>query len=456
MRRLAWGLAVAMVVLGAAEAVARKYPAPNAASIAPAGALGEILMNGNPWLLWELMPGRHEEKGAVINVNSAGFRDKERGPKTRPRAMAIGDSSVYGFGVDDDEVFTALLEGQLPADFIDAAVPGYSTFQSLNQLRARGLAVDPDLLIVANLWSDNNFDSFTDRDLLASYAGWEGSFTGRARALAQRSALFQRLDWQWRVGPAAARAQKVGWQVGGDDARSGNRRVALADYVANLDAFCEIMAERGGGVMYVELANREDISALSMEPAWKPYRTALERAASRCHAPLVNVVAAFRASGRSADALFLDQMHPTPEGHRILADAVALALAGWPARPVLARPSSTPPQVPRDPFEGHGIERLDVARGASTFTLVGTLHVAQWQSGSVLVDVTHADGIGPAIGSVSLLAPGPFQIRLSEHPASALFHVYLDTASDGPTPGDTQLTIGPFAIPTDGRIDLSF
>ncbi len=447
-------MAVATLVLAVAEAGARLHPAPSAAAVAPAGALGEILMNGNPWLLWELMPGRHEEKGAVITVNSAGFRDAERGPKSRPRALAIGDSSVYGFGVHDNEVFTSLLEARIPADFINVAVPGYSTFQSLNQLRARGLSLKPDLLLVASLWSDNNFDSFSDKDLLASYAGWTASAQGRIRAWLQGSAIFQRLDWQWRVKPAAENAKKVGWQVGGDDPRSGNRRVALSDYLANLDAFCAVMAECGGGVVFVTLANREDIAAVSMQPAWGPYRDAMVAAAARCHAPLVDIVAPFRASGRSADALFLDQMHPTPEGHALMADTLAAALAAWPETPIRAVPTRTPPVAPADPFEGHGVERTDAARTATSFTLHGTLRAPQWQRGNILLDVSRPGDAGPALGSVSIAGPGAFQLKLSEPISEATFHAYLDVAADGPTGGDRQAAVGPIAVPPDGKIEL--
>ncbi len=356
--RAAAGLAVAALILVAAEGLARTADVPSAALPTGDPVEGSVLLDGDPWLLWSLRPGEHEEVGVPVRVNALGLRDRDRGPKAGPRALALGDSSVYGFGVRDGEVFTSLLEGQLGAEFINAAVPGYSSYQALNLLDMRGWALEPDLLVVGTLWSDNNFDSFSDADLLASYAGWEASGANRARLLLERSALFRWLDWTVRVAPQRTRARKVGWQVGGDDPRTGARRVDIAAYARNLDAFCARMHARGGGVVFLLLPNREDVEPLSGDPAWAPYRRVMREVAARWGAPLVDAPAAFRASGRSADALFLDQMHPTPIGHARLADAVAVELRarGWPAAPLTLTTPATPLPTFADPFEGKGRE----------------------------------------------------------------------------------------------------
>ena len=47
------------------------------------------------------------------------------------------------------------------------------------------MKTEPDLLVVANIWSDNNFDSFIDKDLLATTMGFEESWVGKL----QRSSL---------------------------------------------------------------------------------------------------------------------------------------------------------------------------------------------------------------------------------------------------------------------------
>ncbi len=354
MRRLVFVIVLVGGTLGLGELAARIAPPPDPRAgqwTDPApGLSGEVLLDGNPWLLWELRPGTHVEKGVQVTVNRLGLRDVERGPPVRPRAMAVGDSSVYGFGVETDEVFTALLEADGRADFINAAVPGYSTWQSLNLLDTRGLSLEPDLLLIGNLWSDNNFDSFVDRELLASYAGWDATWSHRVRAALNASAGFRWLDWTLRVAPAAAQARRVGWQVGDGDPKTGKRRVAINDYAANLDALAGRMRDRGGGVVFILLANREDLRLEAADPAWEPYRQVMRDAATRWGAPLVELAPRYRASGASVDSLFLDQMHPTPTGHRILADAVRDALGDWPATPLRVRTPSPAP-VYHDRFE---------------------------------------------------------------------------------------------------------
>lgn len=385
-RRGLAGLLVTGLVLGGAELLCRANPTPRMSDVPAAGESAETMMRGNPWLLWELVPGEHFERGGHVTINAAGFRDRPRGPRTRPRMVALGDSSVYGFGVDDEEVFTARLEATRNADFINAGVPGYSSFQSLNLTHGRVLDLDPDVLIVGNLWSDNNFDSFVDRELLAEYREWAGASVPRLRAALDDSALFRRLDWHLRLSGRQEAARKVGWQAGGNGPRSGNRRVSIRDYTENLASFCTLMHERGGGVLFLMLPNREDISQRAPSPAWDPYRTAMREVARGCGAPLVDGPASFQASGASADTLFIDQMHPTAAGHARLAEAVgaALAGAGWPEKPLTVGPRPSLLAVPPDPYEGQG----------------GTAESADARPASLALTVRVPEGLLPATVAV--------------------------------------------------------
>ncbi len=436
-RRALAGLTVGGAVLVAGESWFRTFPPPSVGEVPAAQSGGDTLMNGNPWLLWELIPGDHVERGGHVHVNGLGFRDRERGAKTRPRVLALGDSSVYGFGNDDEDVFTARLERSVDADVINGGVPGYSSFQALNLLRGRGLALDPDLLLVGTLWSDNNFDSFSDVDLLASYVGWSETPAATVRQSLGASALFRGLDYRLRIKGTSDRARTVGWQVGGDDPRSGDRRVAIADYARNLETFCSIMAARGSGVVFVLLPNREDIAAEAAEPAWGPYRDVMRSAADRCGAPLVDGPAAFRATGESADALFLDLMHPTAEGHRWLYEAVASTLSGvgWPAAPLRVRtPDGAPPAI-TDRFEGHGsiVEAAALRPEALVFEVNLPIIAAP-----MVLDVRDAATPGAvALGSAPI-APGEARdgearvtVQVSRKPGTVRVGLYVDVPPTG-------------------------
>lgn len=464
-RRLFGGLAVGLGVLLLAEGTSRLLPVPDAAapwSRETGEVTGDILLDGNPWLLWELRVGARLEHGVTVHVNRAGFRDRERGPKTRPRALALGDSSVYGFGVRDEEVFTSVLEERVDADFVNAAAPGYSTFQSINLLDMRGWSLDPDLLIVANLWSDNNFDSFVDKELLASYAGWSGSRAGAVRALLGYSHLFRGLDWTLRVAPRGEAARKVGWQLGDVDPRGGRRRVAIEDYAANLEALCERMRARGGGVVFLMLANREDLRPRAGRPAWAPYREVMADTARRHGAPLVDAPAAFRASGLSRDRLFLDQMHPAPEGHALLAEAVAAELArqGWPAAPLRVGAASAPRPTWEDPFERADgtLDEPVPSVNVATVSVEVEVIVPQYQRGAILVELANAAVGGPrtALASGSRDGPGRVRLTMPALPEQVRVRVTLDEAGDGPGAGDRFAWVGPLELDLDAPSTVDF
>ncbi len=71
------------------------------------------------WLVRELIPGwTGEIAGGHITVNRLGMRDRDRTREKPPggcRLAVVGSSVVMGYGVDDDQTFTRLLEDRLNA-----------------------------------------------------------------------------------------------------------------------------------------------------------------------------------------------------------------------------------------------------------------------------------------------------------------------------------------------------
>ncbi len=366
-RRALFAAAAALGGLGALEIGARALFADDlvaAGAPPPAPEDGAPTMRGNPYLLWEYAPGWRFELGVPVHINALGLRGDEPqipAPEGTRRLLATGDSSIYGYGVADDEVFLQVAAAALsapgaPVEGWNAAIPGYSTFQSINLLQMRALALEPDVVVVGNLWSDNNFDAFVDRDLLSAYSRWDRSLVGRLHGLLSASALYRVMDYRVRVaGGAQAQARKVGWTVGGG-APSGRRRVSINDYAANLDTLVSLARGVGAEVIFLALANREDLGGRGDAPgAWAPYREVFRDAAARAGAPVVSVPEVFRASGLGREALFLDEMHPTAEGHALMGRSLAGALAGWAAgEPLEGAPSGQPRPEYSDPYEGRG------------------------------------------------------------------------------------------------------
>ncbi|HXF47565.1 MAG TPA: SGNH/GDSL hydrolase family protein [Burkholderiaceae bacterium] len=97
-----------------------------------------------------------------MTTNSAGFRGREIAQKKQlgaTRVLVLGDSYVWGFGVQDDEVFTSRMESFCPGiEAVNFGVSGYSTDQELLLYRDKGAAYGPDvvvLVLAGNDYEDN-------------------------------------------------------------------------------------------------------------------------------------------------------------------------------------------------------------------------------------------------------------------------------------------------------------
>jgi len=413
-----------------------------------------------------MAPGERTELGAHVSVNSDGLRGK---PITKPkppgtrRIIIIGDSSVYGHGIDDSATFCSLLDERLgpSIEVINAGVPGYSTEQSLNLLSMRLWALQPDLLIVANMWSDNNFDSFVDRELISSHQAFQGRWSTPLLKAAERSAIYRFLDWHLRVSSRQQAVREVGWMLGRAP-QGDRRRVPVNDYAQNLQRMVDQAADSASQVAFLGLANHVDLGAETPGArAWALYRQVMADTAARNSAPLVSVTEAFADSGLSHTDLFLDEMHPSQAGHALIAAALQTAIQPWVDGSRISSPSDAAPSTYEDPY----------SRGATTSEPVGPgpasrgelqIEVRTERSTPLQIDAltrdeqTHSSTqvAGERMrepGSISLAVPTGIPIIL---------RVYRDAAGDGPGPEDPVISFDDQIItatadqPTRLRIDL--
>lgn len=88
-----------------------------------------------------------------VSINSKGQRDIEHEYKKdgRFRILVLGDSFVWGYGVEQDSRFTEHLRELLGdgTEIINAGVSGYGTDQELLYYKAEGSRYSPDLVILA-------------------------------------------------------------------------------------------------------------------------------------------------------------------------------------------------------------------------------------------------------------------------------------------------------------------
>jgi lysophospholipase L1-like esterase len=109
----------------------------------------------------------------TIVTDAAGRRGPPVGPRDphRYRVLCIGDSITFGFNVDQDDPFPRQLETLLAArwpghefEVINAGVPGWSWAQGVRYLVTEGLALEPDVVVMAHGTNDQ-FYPVTTTDL---------------------------------------------------------------------------------------------------------------------------------------------------------------------------------------------------------------------------------------------------------------------------------------------------
>ena len=110
---------------------------------------------------YRLKPDYRGHQGSIeIAINSNGFRGTAFGPvKNEYRLLVLGDSLAFGWGVEYERTFPALLEQRWLSDghrvkVLNAGVPGYSTWHEAEFLAANLDAVRPDAVLLVLFGND--------------------------------------------------------------------------------------------------------------------------------------------------------------------------------------------------------------------------------------------------------------------------------------------------------------
>jgi lysophospholipase L1-like esterase len=265
-----------------------------------------------------------------IRINDLGFRG---GPIEVPkpdgvvRIAALGDSVTFGFGVAEDDTYPARLAALLAADaaprrveWINAGVPGFSSWQGVRHLQQHVLPTRPDVVIVLFGWND----------------GWRGQAPdsawnpGALQTVIQSSRLFA-----FGRRAAASLLGRLGWQH--DDPAGIAPRVPVLDFERNIAEIVARIREAGASPVLLTApaafgphvppdsyfrqgwtVPREDL-----EPMHQRYVEAARRVAAATATPLVDCARLVPADS----SLFLaDGYHPNKAGISIMADAIAASV----------------------------------------------------------------------------------------------------------------------------------
>lgn len=339
-RRAGFATVVLLASLTLAEGAARLFgpglmPPDRSRDAAPGQPIpGEPNLVGDAATGWRIVPGPNRLFGVpeVTNVDERGVRGPSR-PVDKPagtrRVLLLGDSSVYGVMVGDAQTFAARTEAALRkvdpgVEVHNAGCPGYSSWQARRALETRLLDLEPDLVVVAALWSDTQGADAPD----------QARFGGGARPLLARSHAYVLLRdaiitarWGSRLPPPAPGApEPVAHGLGMP--RMATWRVPLDQYRDNLDAIAELVDGRVAFLVLPSVRDPEQGRVGDHRDAW---RATMREAAARHDAPLADAAVAFQ--GGDAQRLFLDEVHPSAEGHARVAEVLAQALEGWARQP---------------------------------------------------------------------------------------------------------------------------
>lgn len=310
-------------------------------------------------LFWRLRPGvsvagknylvpraPRERLPFTVTVNEHGFRGPAPAAKKPPgalRVVAVGNSSTFGWGVNDGETYPArlqeLLRGRVAGrrvEVMNAGVPGYSSFQGTRLLAESVLPLAPDCVVLSFGFNDSRRAATTD----SAFAAARARPLARAARLAGQLVLYRTLERairragaggggaDGRLSPAAADRREVRVPVGEFDARmremlrmvraAGARPILLAMVIPPeyRDALARLASEEGAPLLET-----------------RPYLLA------RCREPEVR--AAFAAEIERHEAAwrdvppttwrhpaYADAMHPSALGHALIAEWLAGAIAG--------------------------------------------------------------------------------------------------------------------------------
>ena len=266
---------------------------------------------------WTLPPHRTDRYGdAVMRTNALGMRGPDWPPPApdEVRLLTFGDSSIYGQGVTEAQVFSSVAAQALadrwkrPVTGIIGGIPGYTTGQAL-ALQARVEArLQPRWVVIGTLWSD----------LLAVQSA---PVVERPSALASYRVAAQLLA-PWLA------TRKVRFLAAREDV-SGNgvqARTGLTLYLRNLRALAARATADGARPAFLILPAPMDLDAAPPPETVTQYRAAMRAVATEVGAPLVDGVALARRRNATL-AWWTDQVHPSSLGHRELGEALAEALA---------------------------------------------------------------------------------------------------------------------------------
>ena len=126
-------------------------------------------LDPDPRIVFRLRPDVEGQfKGVRYRASALGIRGPQTTTAKRPgsiRVVGLGDSVMWGWGVEEDARYLDLLGDELirsgvVGDVVNLAVPGYNTVQEVETLRVRGMEFSPDVVVLGVTGNDAEIPLF--------------------------------------------------------------------------------------------------------------------------------------------------------------------------------------------------------------------------------------------------------------------------------------------------------
>ena len=336
-RRLLFSVIAVAGVLLVLELGARglQLIAPGLFTVAPAqeGLGPGVSLQPDAELLFRSRPGQWRSEQIQVQVNEHGMRGAPVRPRGQtPRVVFLGDSSVFGWGVRRDDAFPWATGRRLAREgqsfvTLNAGTPGYSSAQSRFQLDKLGPMLDPDIVVIATLWSDMMRTGWRDRELFERFGSPEYARQLRTHETFATSALFVLLRARLLSLRPIPQDQYVLWDtVIGGEGGTGSTRATVADHRANLEAMAQTAEALGAQPVFLVLpANR--LGEHPPDSVLQPYQDNFRIVAEAHDTAWVDMDARWKDKDPAELAgLFMDRVHPSAKGHADISAELAPVL----------------------------------------------------------------------------------------------------------------------------------